>query len=74
MDDRGSHALHLVLEDIAKVHDASASMPCSHIESLRGHVEFTSAIPINVDDVSIYFEGEMRNPPLKRSLRWCRCF
>ncbi len=73
MEDRGSTSLQLVLDDAVDMPDASVSASCSHIKTIRGHVAFTSVIPINIDDVSIYFEGGMRKLSSKHSLSWFRC-
>jgi len=62
--------LQLVLENNAQsTVSRNAAGGSSHVRTLRGHVEFTSAVPIMIDDVSIYFEGDIRIISEELSLR-----
>jgi len=70
MESPSSPPLQLVLENNAQATDSrNATGGSSHVQTLRGHVEFTSAVPIIIDDVSIYFEGDVRIISEELSLR-----
>lgn len=61
MESPSSPPLQLVLENNAQGSDLrDTAEGSSHAETLRGHVEFASAVPIMIDDVCIYFEGDIR--------------
>ncbi len=70
MECASSPPLQLVLENNSQVTDLrdSAESGC-HVQTLRGHVEFTCAGPVVIDDISIYFKGDVRIISEELSLR-----